>query len=444
MESAPSSRNFVSACLEGRFTPGILAAHLTESGLFDSAVLVERDGECRVGLGAVVRVTVDHDEIRCWTGDGVQRRPRPRAALDAVREALANSPVRDWTAYGWIGFDYSHGRAELGGPPPTGVLVHVVVPHTEVVIHADRLVVRSAEHATLVEVVDFLSGPHPCRVYTPRPVEVDRGRGAFEEMVRRCVAEIRAGAAHKVVLSRSVPVKFTPDLVGTYIQGRAANPLAHSFLVRLGDRHAVGFSPERLLEITAGGRVCAEPLAGTRAHGLGDERDRQLRATLLADPKEIYEHAITVRAARDELVAVCAPHSVAVHDFLSVRERGTVQHLGSSVVGRLDPGRTAWQALDAVFPAVTVTGVDKVDALSRIAELEDSPRGLYGGAVLVADHTGTMDAILVLRTVFHEQGRAWVRAGAGIVADSTPAREYEETCEKLRGIAAHVVPLEAP
>ncbi|MCG8919169.1 salicylate synthase [Actinokineospora sp. PR83] len=445
MDPTPTPRTFASARVAGRFTPGILGARLTGAGLFDSAVLLERDGECRVGLGAVVRVTVDREEIHCWSdGGGVRSRPRPPQALDGVREALADSPVRDWSAYGWVGFDHSGVPAGRGNPPSGDPSVHIVVPHTEVIIHSEQLVVRSADHTTLTRVVDFLGSPLPCRLYTPRPVDVDRDRGAYEEMVRRGIGEIRAGRAHKVVLSRSVPVDFVPDLVGTYVQGRAANPLAHSFLVDLGGRQAVGFSPERLLKVTAGGRVSTEPLAGTRAHGLGQDRDEQLRATLLADPKEIYEHAISVRAARDELTGVCAPHSVAVHDFLSVRERGTVQHLGSSVVGRLDPDRTAWQALDAVLPAVTATGIEKADARSRIAELEDGPRGLYGGAVLVADHTGVVDAVLVLRTVFHEHGRTWIRGGAGIVADSVPAREYEETCEKLRSVAAHVVPLESP
>lgn len=153
---------------------------------------------------------------------------------------------------------------------------------------------------------------------------------------------------------------------------------------------------------------------------------------------------MSVKLAYDELRAVCDPDTVAVTELMAVRRRGSVQHLASRVGGQLAGVRTAWDALAAVFPAVTASGIPKAAAYACIRRHETQRRGLYAGAVLVASSDGSLDACLVLRTLFEEDGRAWLRAGAGVVAGSVPQREYEETCEKLRSIAPHVVPAASP
>jgi salicylate synthetase len=183
-----------------------------------------------------------------------------------------------------------------------------------------------------------------------------------------------------------------------------------------------------------------QPLAGTRAFGAGAETDARSRRELENDPKEIFEHAVSVRTSQEELYRVCVPETVQVTGFMSVKERGSVQHLGSSVSGLLAPGRTCWDALDALFPGVTASGIPKAEAIEAISRLEE-PRGLYAGTVLTVSSDGVLDAALVLRALYNKNGRAWLRAGAGIVTGSTPEREYEETCEKLSSIAPHVVPL---
>jgi salicylate synthetase len=134
------------------------------------------------------------------------------------------------------------------------------------------------------------------------------------------------------------------------------------------------------------------------------------------------------------------PESVIVNELLSIMERGSVQHLASRVSGKLFGGHTAWDALEAVFPGVTASGIPKAAARDYIARTEPSPRGLYAGAVLTASSDGTLDAGLALRTVFEKDGRQWLCAGAGIIAESRPEREYEETCEKLRSVTPHLVP----
>lgn len=163
---------------------------------------------------------------------------------------------------------------------------------------------------------------------------------------------------------------------------------------------------------------------------------------LLSDPKEIHEHAISVKPALEDLAAVC--DDACVTEYMTVQERGTVQHLASTVTGRLRDGRTAWEAFAALFPAVTAADIPKAPAYSLIRALEGRPRGLYAGAVLTCDTDGTLDAALVLRGVFQRHDRCWLQAGAGIVQQSRAEREHEETCEKLRSIALHLVPAPRP
>jgi salicylate synthase len=152
----------------------------------------------------------------------------------------------------------------------------------------------------------------------------------------------------------------------------------------------------------------------------------------------VHEHAISVRLACQELEAICRPGSVAVEEFMTVQERGSVQHLASRVAGQLREGLGPWSAFAVLFPAITATGVPKAAALAALARYESGDRGLYGGAVLTANTDGDLDAALVLRTIFRRDGHTWLRAGAGGMRQSTPEREYEETREKLRSVAPYL------
>jgi salicylate synthetase len=261
----------------------------------------------------------------------------------------------------------------------------------------------------------------------------------YRERVAQAVKEIRQGQYQKVILSRTVRIPFPADLVATYELGRRGNTPARSFLLRLNGSQAAGFSPEIIVTVDPQGRVVTQPLAGTRAFGRGAAQDAAARTELESDPKEIFEHAVSVRTSQQELRGVCRPGTVGVDDFMGVKERGSVQHLASLVSGTLDDKRTAWDALEAVFPAVTASGIPKRESLDAILRLDETRRGLYSGAVLSASHDGSLDAALVLRAVYEQDGQAWLRAGAGIVTDSTPAREFEETCEKLSSVAPFVV-----
>ncbi|MFI6012746.1 salicylate synthase [Streptomyces sp. NPDC051243] len=420
--------------------PVQLAAGLAESGLFDQYVIYEQSGDVWFAGGALGEILVRRSEIRRrWLREETVTALGPHP-LRQVHAELGRMAVEGWNAYGWMAFEFSHlhaGRPDRAGDDD---LLHLLVPHSEVRLGQDGALIRSADDETLDALTRLLgrADAHPAAV--PRPIDVSDAEGRYPDMVARAIEEIQTSGLQKVILSRSVDVPFPVDFVATYVHGRSHNTPARSFLLNLGGRRVAGFSPETVAEVSADGEVVTQPLAGTRAHGFGEREDERLRAELLADPKEISEHVLSVKLAEEEMATVCRPGTVSVRDLLSVRRRGSVQHLGSSVHGLLADSATAWDALRAVFPAVTASGIPKAPAYDCIARLEKEPRGIYSGAVLRAGGDGSLDAALVLRSIFEQDGRTWLRAGAGILAGSTPARELEETCEKLRSVAPYVVP----
>lgn len=333
----------------------------------------------------------------------------------------------------------------------------MILPRTEVVIADGLATVRSGDAREAAEVARILGAaepapspspspePHPCPAPDrPGVVDPEEGRARYLAAVASGVAAIHAGELQKVVVSRRVPVTGEVDLPATFVRGRRANTPARSYLLGLGGIEAVGFSPEIVVAVDARGTVRTQPLAGTRALVADPIESRRLREELLSDAKEIHEHAISVKLAVEEMAPVCRPGSVRVEEFMVVEERGTVQHLGSRVAGELADGLTCWDALAALFPAVTASGVPKRAAFDLIRRLEGHDRGLYAGAVLQIEPDGALDAALVLRTLFRRGDATWLQAGAGVVGASSPARELEETREKLASIADHVVRAREP
>jgi salicylate synthetase len=273
---------------------------------------------------------------------------------------------------------------------------------------------------------------------TPRVARNDTG--GYRERVGTAIDKIVAGRYQKVILSRRVDVPFALDFPSTYRVGRPHNTSARSFLLRLGGLRALGCSPELVAVVRRDGVVVTEPLAGTRAFGRGDAHDRAARDDLESNSKEIVEHAISVRSSLQKIAEVAEPGTAVVKDFMTVRERGSVQHLGSTVGARLHASKDRMDALEALFPAVTASGIPKAESVDAILRLDEAPRGLYSGAVALFSVDGGMDAALALRSAYECDGKTWLRAGAGIIEESTPDREFEETCEKLTTLAPHLVP----
>jgi len=326
-------------------------------------------------------------------------------------------------------------------PPESGLpLMRLDIPHTEVIVSPAGAVIRSVSRAAAAECLELLESTDEATAGDPVQVPTSGGRADYCAAVEAAMADIRGGRREKVILSRRVPAGLAIDMAATYRVGRQANTPARSFLLRLDGLEATGFCPEIVAKVDGTGHVITQPLAGTRAYGRDPEDDRALSAELRSDPKEVYEHAISMRSSWLELGTVCAPRSVRVDEPMALRFRGTVQHLASVVSGQLAAGRTPLDALGAVFPAVTASGIGKPEACSCISRLEPTARGLYAGSVLRLDSGGDLDAALVLRSVFQAGGSAWLQAGAGIVSASRPEREFEETREKLASVAGHIVP----
>lgn len=405
-------------------------------------LLYERHGEVSVGFGVAAELVLTRQEIRFVGPSGACTVRTGTAPLCQVGELLAGCGIAGWRAYGWVAFELSyllHGMPEAAGD---ATLAHLVVPSSEVrltgtearlrALHLDRL----AELRQQVRALARTAAGAPAA----EPAEEQAGHRDYEDNVSAAVEDIRSRLLRKVILSRVVPVPGPVDLAATYRAGRRGNTPARSFLLDLGGLRAAGFSPETVVEVHADGRVSTQPLAGTRALSGDTTTDNALREELLTDPKEIFEHAVSVYGAQQELRSVCDSGSVGVGEFMTVSRRGSVQHLASRVAGKLAPGRTGWHALAGLFPALTASGLPKPEACAAIHRYESEPRDLYGGAVLIADEDGSLDAALVLRTVFQRDGRTWLRAGAGVVEQSTPERELEETREKLRSISRFLVP----
>jgi anthranilate synthase component 1 len=238
------------------------------------------------------------------------------------------------------------------------------------------------------------------------------------------------------------------DPLGLYAALRAVNPSPYMYLLRHGGRLVVGASPETLVSVR-GDRVVVNPIAGTCPRGDSPVEDRRLAGEMLADAKERAEHTMLVDLARNDVRRVATPGSVRVEEFMSVLKYSHVQHIESTVSGRLAGDADAFDATRATFPAGTLTGAPKVRAMELIDDIETEPRGVYGGGVGYYSWTGDADFAIVIRTATVECGRdgnddrLTVQAGAGIVADSDPGREYEETEQKMDGVLAAIERIES-
>ncbi|MEM1269488.1 MAG: anthranilate synthase component I [Bacteroidota bacterium] len=275
-----------------------------------------------------------------------------------------------------------------------------------------------------------------------RPVPVTLGRtamvsniekNAFMAAVERAKEYIYEGDIFQVVLSQRFETQFSGDRFNLYRALRQVNPSPYLFYLDFETFALVGSSPEVLVRIEDG-RAELLPIAGTRPRGATPEADAQLAEELLADPKEQAEHVMLVDLGRNDLGRVCAFETVTVDRFAYVERYSHVMHIVSEVSGELDQSRGAMDVLAACFPAGTVSGAPKVRAMEIIDELEPSKRGIYAGAVGYLDFSGNMDTCIAIRTMVVQGPHVYVQAGAGIVADSNPELEFEETVNKAKAL----------
>jgi anthranilate synthase component 1 len=292
----------------------------------------------------------------------------------------------------------------------------------------DELVARLAEPGPDLGVSDIdTDGP---LTLTPRS---NFTRERYEEVVRHCQEYIKAGDIFQVVPSQRFRVETTAEPFNIYRVLRVVNPSPFLFYLTFPDFHLIGSSPEILVRVEDG-LVTIRPLAGTRRRGKDEAEDRALAEELLADPKERAEHIMLVDLGRNDVGRVAEFATVQLTDVMKVERYSHVMHITSNVTGRLSPGKSAFDALRAGLPAGTVSGAPKVRAMQIIDEVEPQRRGPYAGAVGYIDFTGNMDTCIALRTLVLQGRAAYVQAGGGVVFDSVPRDEYEETLNKARAM----------
>ncbi len=315
--------------------------------------------------------------------------------------------------------------------------------------HTIKIVVstRPCESATTAEAywkavaeIERLAGllgrpapPAAAPIYSAVEFQSNIPPEVFRRMVEQARAYIVAGDIIQVVLSRRMTARSAVPAVQVYRALRFLNPSPYTFFIKLGNQVLAGSSPEVMVRLT-GNRVELRPIAGTRPRGRSEQEDRALVHDLLADEKEKAEHVMLVDLGRNDLGRIAEPGSVQVTEYMVVERYSHVMHLVSHVEAIVRQDVDAYDVIRATFPAGTLTGAPKIRAMEIIHELEPEPRGVYGGAVGYVSYSGNMDLAITIRTLEVENGILSVQAGAGIVYDSDPQREWEETEHKARAM----------
>ena len=376
----------------------------------------------------------------------------PLDALSAVASE-ETAPVRGVPrfhggAVGYLGYESARHFERLpvakGAPPPMpesaflraedlAVFDHVTRRLQLLTIHRPDREDYAAAVARIEEMERRLAGdpmPMPPHGADGERWEPNVTRGQFHAMVDAAREYIMGGDAFQIVPSQRFRKPLAASPFDVYRCLRAINPSPYMFFLALGgEQHVVGTSPEKLVQVEER-RVETRPLAGTRRRGADPAEDRKLEKELLSDLKERAEHVMLVDLGRNDVGRVARPGTVSVDRLMEVERYSHVMHISSTVSGQLREGRTSLDALRAAFPAGTVSGAPKIRAMEVIAELEPDQRGVYAGSLGYVSFGGNLDMAITLRTVVAAGGMAYVQAGCGVVADSKPEREYEETLEK--------------
>ncbi|HEX8070811.1 MAG TPA: anthranilate synthase component I family protein [Pyrinomonadaceae bacterium] len=408
------ARGDTTETLAGKRVTDYLRAH------FQARQLAARPGLAPFAGGAVGYLAYDAARWFEPVLDDARAPARDDAVFMFYRTLLAFDRVRQQIEI----VSVVHTDEAAGDPARLRTLYDAAVAETERIEHA-LLRGVAAEHSA--------AAPKTDEPASPLRFTSNWTRAEFERAVERIKEHIAAGDCYQAVLSQRLTAAVSAAPLAVYRALRATNPSPYMFFLRLGAEAIVGASPEMLVRCR-GAELEYRPIAGTRPRGADEAADEALAAELRADAKEVAEHMMLVDLGRNDLGRVAAYGSVAVRELLTVERYSHVQHLVTGLGARLRAGADRFDALASCFPAGTVTGAPKVRAMQIIGDLEPDPRGIYAGAILYLDYAGNLDSCIAIRTLRLHDGRADVQAGAGIVADSVPAREYEETMNKARAL----------
>ncbi len=423
-------------------------------GVHSAATLTEKDGEAHWIGQPPVGVPTSGDPTHALRDTiaalATKRIPGLPPLTGGMVGAITYDAVRRWEAVPDTGAD------DLGLPE----LAMMLATDLAVLDHADGsllLVANAVNYDATDERVEWawadavrrldrmtaeLAEPAASTVAVIEPVDgtvaSTHTPGEFHDIVERCQEAIRAGEAFQIVVSQRFSLPCPADSLDVYRALRASNPSPYMYLLRLAHPDGtaydvVGSSPEALVKVT-GRRAITHPIAGSRPRGKTPEENVRLGEELAADTKERAEHLMLVDLSRNDLQRVCRPGTVETVEFMSLRQYSHIMHLESTVVGDLREECSSYDVLVATFPAGTLSGAPKPRAMALIDEMEGSRRGIYGGVVGYLDFAGDLDMAIAIRTALIQGGTAFVQAGAGIVADSVPQLEFEETEHKAAAV----------
>ncbi len=389
-------------------------------------------------------------------GDPLAALQKEMAGYQPVK--LPGMPPFTGGAVGYLGYEFIHGveptvpvakRDELGVPAMWFMLCDSLLAFdrarqslrliVNAHVGAEPAAAYDSACAELARMRDLLCQPHDpalAAVGDPGPVQVPPGNftaESFGKMVEDSKEFIRAGDIFQIVLSQRFTRDFKRPPLDLYRALRTVNPSPYMFLLETGGFALVGASPEVHVRLT-GRHTEIRPIAGTRPRGQTPKEDAALEKELLADEKERAEHLMLVDLARNDIGRVCAYGSVKVPEFMIIERYSHVMHIVSQVEGQLAPERTAFDLMRATFPAGTVSGAPKIRAMQLIAQMEGTQRGTYAGALGYFSYDGNLDSCITLRTALLKDGKLHIQAGAGIVADSVPSSEYQETINKASAL----------
>ncbi|MDX2110743.1 MAG: anthranilate synthase component I [Verrucomicrobiota bacterium] len=413
----------------------------------------------------IFRVFADHTEVQ-ERGGAVQTIPTPADPLSVIQDEMAAfKPVRlegmprfVGGAVGCISYEYVH-FIEPSVPKAAKDVLHFPVLHfmlsdTLVIFDRARQTLRLLVNAhiqgdaassydvavaaltALAQTLERGREVPTVPVISPKTISVPAGnftKERFEGMVEASKEYIRAGDIIQVVGAQRFERDFDKSPLTLYRALRVVNPSPYMFLYNPGEFALVGASPEVHVRLSDG-QALIRPIAGTRPRGATEAEDAELGRDLLADAKERAEHLMLVDLARNDLGRVCTYGSVTVPEYMIIEHYSHVMHIVSQVVGTLHPEKNAYDLMRATFPAGTVSGAPKVRAMQIIAEKEGEQRGPYAGALTYFSYDGNLDSCICIRTALLQQGKLYLQAGAGLVADSVPASEYQETINKAKGM----------
>jgi anthranilate synthase component 1 len=418
-----------------------------------------------LGYHPFLTVTARGEEVLLqWRhGRREERQHGPFAAMRSLMKEYALQPHPEMPrfsggAVGYFGYDTVSLLESVGEMPPDELdlpdaylmfmenvvifdhfthKIHLVV--NQPVLHEETpSTIEQSAKRSLQAMADKLAGPMPELPTQQAPDEdiVPTGnitQAAFVENVKIAKEYIRSGDIFQVVLSQRFTTPVREDPFAIYRRLRSINPSPYMFFIRYRDVTLAGASPEMLVRLE-GKTVTTRPIAGTRRRGNNEEEDRAMETELVNDPKEMAEHVMLVDLGRNDIGRVARYGTVEVKEYGKVERFSHVMHLVSEVSGELDAEKDAMDALEACFPAGTLSGAPKVRAMQIINELETAKRGPYGGAVGYLDFAGNMDTCITIRTMVIKNQTAYIQTGAGIVADSDPEAEYRETIQKAKAM----------